>query len=255
MFRSIPGLARNRRAIATAVVASIVSISAACSDSSTAPDAPIARPVDGASAIVLKLGATIKVRVIDTAGVQLKETGWVQFTTANDTVYVQDNSAKDHDPATGVVKVMMLKNQTFKACFSLSQHYRGDLAWNSPWPRCATKTSSASEVDLGSVYARESPMVTFVTKNQFGLVGGASFTLTVPAQNWSLTIADGQGSYDESKGADGKIVYTLGYPNAYTWCETSAPSKNLLLSQKCGSFDAKYGQKYQFVLMHEQLIY
>jgi hypothetical protein len=254
MFRSIGWLARGRQLTAAAVVGTSILL-AACGDAATSPNSPSARDLGDASAVVLKLGATIKVRVLDTAGVTLEETGWVNFMAGNDTLSIRDNSAKDLDPAIGVVKAMMLKAQTYKACFTMSQHYRGDLVWNSPWPRCATQTTSSFEIDLGSVFARESPTVTFITKNQFGLVGGASFTLTVPAQNWSLTIADGQASYDESKGADGKIVYTLGYPNFFTWCETNLPSKNALLSQKCGSFDAKYGQKYTFTLMHEQLLY
>ena len=171
----------GRRVAAVASVAVAMSV-AACSDASTAPTAPVgAASVDRPSEVILKVAAFLTVRVADTTGKTLNETGWVQFsTTPTDTMSVYDNSAKDLDPAVGVIKVGMTKSASYKACFSMTQHYRGDLV-SQVYPRCKTVTSSAFNVDMGTVYGQRSPQIILITKNEFNtLVGGASFNVSVP---------------------------------------------------------------------------
>lgn len=246
---------RRRLVVAGAVAVSITV--AACSDAATAPKSSPAgaRAIAGPSEVVLQIGAQLSVRVVDTANKTLKETSWVNFTTSNDdTISVYDNSAKDADPAVGYVRVTMLKAQTYKACFGMSQHYRRDLNYQSPWQPCKSVTTSSGVVDLGKVYARESPQVTFIIKDQFGLRGGATVNLSV-APNWSLNILDGNPSYDESAGSDGIIKYTIGWPNVVTWCAYNAPSaKHKLLSPKCGTLNAEWGKKFTITLLYEQVI-
>jgi hypothetical protein len=244
------------RRLATAGVAAVAMSIAACSDFATAPSAPTARDIDGPSDVVLQVAAKVKVRIVDTANVQLKETGWVEFTSSNaDTVYIRDNSAKDLDPAVGVIQVAMAKAASYKACFTMSQHYRGDYVVGTPFPKCATVSTSSMQVDVGKVFARQSPQIVFLMKNQFGtLIGGGEVTVAVPAQNWSVTFADNNLSYDETS-QNGIITYSMGYPNSFTWCEASAPAKHKLMTQKCGNFEAKWGSKMTVTFIHEQQIF
>ena len=257
MLRSTlsPDLGRRLLVAGTVVVSIAV---AACGDAATAPRTPaVARDIERPSEIVLKLGTLISVRVVDTANKTLTERAWVEFTTSNnDTVYIRDNSAQDSDPAVGFIKLVMLKAQTYKACMVMSEHFRGDHNFQSPFPRCSSLTSSSTKVDLGKVYARQSPQFVFLIKNQFGPVGGATVNLSVPSQNWSLNITDGQLPYDESAGSNGNITYTTGYPNTVTWCAQNAPSaKHTLLSPKCGTINTAWGKTYTITLQYEEVLY
>jgi len=245
----------GRRLAAASAALTAMSI-AACSDAPSAPQTTVAHDVARPSEVVLQVAAKVKVRIVDTANVQLKEIGWVQFTSSkNDTLYVRDNTAKDLDPAVGLIEVAMAKTQSYKACFSMSQHYRGDHAIGTLFPKCSSLTTGSTQVDLGKVFARQSPQIVFLMKNQFGtLIGGGEVNVAVPAQSWTLTFADNNASYDETP-AKGIITYTLGYPNSYTWCEASAPAKHKLLTQKCGNFEATWGAKMTITFTHEQQIF
>src|SRR5690349_4416308 len=178
MIRSNRATPIGRR-LAIASAAAVTLAVAACSDAATAPQTTTARDVAGPSAVILKVSARVKARIVDTANVTLKENGWVEFTSSNsDTVRIMDNSAKDLDPAVGVMEVQMAKAASYKACFSMSQHYRGDYTAGTPFPRCSATSSSAAQVDLGKVFARQSPQIVFLIKNQFGtLIGGAAVTV------------------------------------------------------------------------------
>src|SRR5215208_6544021 len=108
MYRSI--------AVATVVVL------AACSDA-TSPKTPAnINTTGGASPVtvvpITELGAYVSVRVADTTGYTLySDHPSVKFTAGpNDTVTVLDNSAKDADPQTGVVKAVIRKTGNYTAC-------------------------------------------------------------------------------------------------------------------------------------------
>lgn len=200
----------------------------------------------------------VSVRIVDTTGKTLTEPGWIQFSTSpNDTVSVRDNTAKDLDPAIGVIKAALTKSGNYKACFSRSAHYYRDYgAGLQKWPNCRSLSTNAMNVDLGKVYGQRAPIVTLITKNQFGsLVGGASFDFLIPDSGWNLIFADGNMSYDESAGANGIITYTLGWPHVFQICEFSPPAKSILTSPACQTIDAKWGQSFTFTFYHETQIF
>jgi hypothetical protein len=251
---SMPG----RRLVAVGVVAITASV-AACGDAATAPKAPtIATAIDGASPLVLSLGATVKVRLADTTGTTLTEPGWVQFTWGgiNDTLSVRDNSAKDQDPAVGFIKVTLTKTNQYKACFIRSAHYMSDLAGQAKYQVCSSSTSPASTVDMGTLIGQRSPMFKLIAKDEFGaLAGGATYDLVLPNDNWHLIFQDGNGSYDESAGANGVTIYTLNFPFWVKICEVKPPSKLVLTSPACYYVNAKWGQTYTYTFTHEHAIY
>jgi hypothetical protein len=255
MLHTMTSPALGRRCVVAGLTAVSLSL-AACSDAATAPQAAsVARDIARPSEVVLSVATFAKVRVIDIAGKTLTSTGWVRFTTTDpaDTVEVLDNTAKDYDPAVGVVKAALKPGKSYKACFTFNTFYRGESN-NPSFPSCSTVTSKASQIDMGNVVARRSPQFTFLTKNEFNqLIGGASFSVSVPG--WSLTMSDGQWPYDQSPGADGNLTYVVNYPNMTTWCEVSPPPKYLLTSAKCGTVTTSWEGKYTFILQHEKLVF
>ena len=258
MLRSSFSGSTGRRWLAVAGLAATAA-SAACNDAATAPETvAVPQDLDGPSAWVGPLAATVTIRVVDTTGTTLKETSWVRFSTGpDDTLSVYDNTAKDQDPAVGVLKVALKKTNNYTACFGRSQHYFPDYHPNlQKWPKCRTVTSNAMTADLGKVYAQRMPMVTLITRNQFGtLVGGAEFEFSIETPSWKHKFTDGNPSYDESPGANGIITYSLGWPNKYKICEVSPPPKTVLTSIACHTIEAKWGQTFTFTLSHEAQIF
>ena len=246
------------RLMSAGIVAGAVVLTA-CSDSTTAPQAP-SMPTS-ANAITVgppTLSAYITVRVADTTGATLKETGWMEFTTTGpvDTVRVLDNSTKDLDPAVGYMKVRVAKAQTYRACWSFSEHYRGDFL-SQTFPECTSKvTSSAQTVNVGVVYAKRAPTIVMLAKNEFGaLIGGATYTIEIPDQNSIHTASEG-GYYDESSVVGNFTYGTVHYPHPVVKvCEVSPPPKHELTSAKCFSFETKFGLVNTFVFKHQSLIY
>jgi hypothetical protein len=246
------------RLMSAAIVSGAVAL-AACSDSATAPETS-AIPTT-ANAITVgppTLAAYITVRAADTTGATLKETGWMEFTTTSplDTVRVLDNSAKDLDPAVGYMKVKVAKAQTYRACWSFSEHYRGDYS-SQTFPQCTPKvTSSAQTVNVGVVYAKRAPTILMLAKNEFGvLIGGATYTVEIPDQNSLQTVSEG-GYYDESSVVGNFTYGTVHYPHPVVKvCEVSPPPKHELTSTKCFSFETKFGLVNTLVFKHQSLIY
>ena len=246
------------RFMSAAIVAGTVAV-AACSDSTTAPQTTtIPTSANGIMVGPPPLAAYITVRVADTTGATLKETGWMEFTTTNalDTVRVLDNSAKDLDPTVGYMKVKVAKAQTYRACWSFSEHFRGDYT-SQTFPQCTPKVeSSAQTVNVGVVYAKRSPTIVMLAKNEFGmLIGGATYTIEIPDQNSIHTASEG-GMYDESSVAGNFTYPTVHYPHPVVKvCEISPPPKTQLTSPKCFSFETKFGQVNTFTFKHQTLIY
>ena len=255
MLRSSLPLRASRLASAGLVVAT--AMLAACGDAATAPQAPTMAPkTDSPSNVVLSLGATVKVRLADTTGTTLTETGWVEFVSGKDTLKVLDNSAKDLDPTVGFLSVMMTKGWEYKACFIRSAHYMPDLDGTVNYPYCSTVTSTSFTVHMGVLIGQRSPMFKLIAKDEFGaLAGGATYQITTPVNGWSLTFQDGSAVYDESVGADGVMAYSLNFPFFVKICEVKPPSKMVLTSPACFTVDAKWGGLYTHTFTHEHAIY
>lgn len=228
---------------------------AACTDdaaTSSGPTAPTAREIDKPAETVSRIRPTVKFRIADTTGAQITEYAPARITTSNaDTLLLVDNGGLDLDPAVGSVKVYVEKAATYKACAGGTAHYYPD-----PWPNptfspCASATTSAYSVDLGTVYVQRKPKLVFHMKSVSGapLLGGA-VTLS-NSNNWSKTIADGDPE-DESVGLDGTIAYSINQLQV-SWCETTPPSKSFLVSAKCGTTMARWGTVTDVTFVHEKL--
>lgn len=258
MRRSTGLFIPSRRLIAAGVIAITASL-AACGDAATAPKAPtIAPPTDGASPLVLSLGASVKVRLADTTGTTLTEPGGVKFSwgAIDDTLTVRDNSAKDLDPAIGFIKVKLSKTNQYKVCFLRSAHYMPDLDGQVNYPYCSSSTSAALTVDMGTLIGQRSPMFKLIAKDEFGaLAGGATYDLILPNDNWHLIFQDGNGSYDESAGADGVTIYSLNFPFWVKICEVKPPPKMVLTTPACYFVNAQWGKTYTYTFTHEHAIY
>ena len=246
----------RRRLVGAGLVAVAASITA-CSDAATAPQQPTIPETQGASALVLSIGVTVKVRLADTTGTTLTEPGWVQFTSgANDTMSVRDNSAKDEDPSIGFLAVKMAKTGKYKTCFVRSAHYMPDLDGQVGFQYCSTEATTAPVAHMGTLIGQRSPMFKLISKDEFGaMAGGATYNITLPNNNWNLTFQDGNPSYDESAGQDGTTIYSLNFPFWVKICEVKPPSKMELTSQACFFVDAKWGKTYTYTFTHKHLVY
>ena len=256
MLRSTRSALSGRRLAAAGLVAVAASV-AACGDAATAPKAPATRVAEDPSMLVLSLGATVKVRLADTTGTTLTEPGWVEFVSGgNDTLKVLDNSAKDLDPTVGFLAVKMAKTNQYKACFIRSAHYMPDLDGQVNYQYCSTSTSTSFTVHMGVLIGQRSPMFKLIAKDEFNaLAGGATYNILTTDNGWNLTFQDGNGSYDESIGADGVTIYSLNFPFNVKICEVKPPSKMVLTSQACYTVAAKWGKTYTYTFTHEHAIY
>jgi hypothetical protein len=67
-----------------------------------------------------------------------------------------------------------------------------DVCWVI-FPYCATSTSASFTVHLGVLYGQRSPIFKLIAKDEFAaLASGATYQITRPNQNWSLTFQDGK---------------------------------------------------------------
>lgn len=165
---------------------------------------------------------------------------------------VTDNGAGDLHATMGVVKVAIAKGTVYEACeMSGTKSYLWD-SYSPTYPRCRSLETSAVKVDMGTLYARKKPVMTWYTKDEFGnLIYPA--TLQVTIGNWSKPVTDGDGIMDG--GLYGNISFPLQGENTVSWCETKAPLKYEAITNKCGSFAAKWEQTYTFAIKHQKLIY
>jgi hypothetical protein len=249
--RSIPG----RALAAASLIVGIASL-AACADSTTAPTVPTLPATAGAQqALVVNLGAYIKLRIADTTGATLTEKAFVQFFSGKDTVQIQDNAKGDLDPAVGFMKVMVAKTNDYQVRVGRSAHYMPDLDGQVNWKYMATSTSTALTVDMGTFNLQRSPIFNYVAWDEFGqLAGGATFSITTTNPNWTLNLLDNDVHYDESP-IKGLLIYTLNFPFMVTICEVKPPPKMVLTSQKCFTFQSKWGQTYTATFTHEHAVY
>lgn len=240
------------RQISIAAVAAL-GVLAACSDSSTGPQAT-ARPVDGASSLIVKpiFFATLTVSEKDINGALIFDnTGKVKFSTSPaDTFTVADNSPQDADPTMGIVKVTMLKGATYTACFVSSSFYAADAA--SGLNPCSTVSTTSSTVDLGSIYVQRKPMIIAQVQNQFGtLIGGGTIQFSNPTTGFLLTTVD-QDANDQWNNAVGYVLHAFDKPGTFRVCETAAPPGTVLTSQQCFVQTMGWNQMYWPIFTNQQ---
>jgi len=241
-----------RRTISFAAVAAIAAL-AACSDSPTSPSTN-ARPVDGASPLIVKpiFLATVTVSEKDINGALVFDgTTKVKFsTTPADTFTVADNSAQDADKTMGIVKVVMVKGATYTACFVSSALYAGDAA--SGLNPCSTVSTTSTTVDLGSIYVQRKPMIIAQVKNQLGtMIGGATMQFVDPSRGFSLTTVDDDAN-DQWNNAVGLVLHAFDGPGTFRVCETAAPANTTLLTQQCYNKAMGWNEMYWPTFTHYQ---
>jgi len=261
MLASMLSPRSGRRTVVAVGLAAVSITLAACDDAATAPKASRADSSRSPNAMLVGVGgtpsaaATLTIRVVDIYGNNLKEAMPIHFVSYPgplDYADVTDNGAGDLDPTLGIVKVQLEKGTAYEAC-----EMGGTLSYlwdpnNPTYPRCRYLETSAFNVDMGKVYARKKPVVTWYTKDEFGnLIWPA--TLQVTIGNWSKPITDGDGIMDG--GLNGNISIKVQGENNVSWCETKAPFKYAAITNKCGTIVAKFDQTYTYTIKHEQLIY
>ena len=259
MYR--PSITTVRRLIGAGIISGAAAL-AACSDSTTAPQAPVVPSTANAAlqggGFPPPLSAYVTVRIADTTGATLQEAGWVNIITANplDTVAVLDNDPKDLDPAVGYIKAKVPKAQSYKACFDFSLKYAGDY-WSNTYRACGPEVASTAQtVSVGVAHAKRRPRIVMLAKNEFGaLVGGAKYTIDVPQWASIQTVYEG-GPYDRSSVAGNFTYDYFREPHqGVKVCEVSPPPKHLLTSTKCFTVDVKFGGVVTLTFDHEQLLY
>lgn len=241
MSRSMISLSTWRRVV-TAGVAAMTLSSAACSDATTSP---AVHEIPGSNNITVgggpppQVATFISVHIIDVNAKPVTEKATVRFrwSQPKDSVFVEDNSAKDLDPTIGVVKIAAPKAAGYDGCVRGSTaHFVADTA-GANYPTCNSKFWLSFDINLGDVYMRRKPQLTVkFLDNWSKLLPGASLS-THNQYGWAVTVADGQALMDEPSVNDGKITVTLPRPSFYWWGEAKAPSGHFILNDL-----AEYGQ-------------
>ena len=253
MLPTVPG----RRIVAAGLAAVSFSL-AACGDAATAPTSAPAREIAGSDNIVVGGGipdvaAFITVKIVDINSVLLTEKATIHLASWPNYVDAQDNGAGDLDPTVGVIKVKIKKGSYYEICMTGGTLNYTAEANNPTYPRCRYLETSAINVDMGKVFARKNPRVTWSFKDQFAnLLPGA--TLEVTIGNWVGLVTDGDGINDG--GYNGTIAMKLQGEGPVSWCEvTPPPTKYAAISNKCGTVDVKFEKTYSFTIVHEKLIF
>lgn len=230
-----------------------VAVLAACSDSATAPATNV-RPIDGASSLIVKpiFLATLTVRIADKYGATIIDnTGTVKFSKSpTDTFTVKDNSPQDGDPASGKLKVTMVKAASYTACFVNAMTYAPDATTG--FNPCTTVSSSASSVDLGTVYVMRKPMIIATVQNQLGaLIGGATMRFS-DLTTGATFVATDDDAVDQWNNATGYVLHIFDVPGSFAVCEVAPPPGTTLLTQKCFKKQLGWEDMYWPIFTHYQ---
>lgn len=262
MSRSTSGFVLGRRAIAAAGVAALALSLAACGDAATAPASPTARETASPSRDLIGSGripsiaAFATVKIVDINGIKILDPVTVKFTSfpSGDSVLVKDNESGDLDATVGVIKAALKPGTSYEACFHDAYFYMNDNRDPVTYPQCSTVTTASYTVDLGKVFGRRMPRITFLSKDNFGAMVVPGGTLQITLFGWTGIIADSDKNFGGSW--DGKIVFeTRSPPTTVTWCEYSPPPKYALLTAKCGTINTEFDKLYTVTWVHEQLLY
>ena len=229
MSRSLCSLSNGRR-LAAVAVAALALTSAACSDDSTGPVQPAARPVAASNDLVVggggipQVATFISVRIIGTDIKNVTEKAMVKFKWVQpyDSVFVMDNSAKDLDPTIGVVKIAAPTAKGYLACVTgETAHFAADPAGAS-YPVCNSKSWLSFNIMLGDVFMRRKPQLAVSMKDLWSnLLPGA--TLEVIGGGKTVDVADGS-VLDEALGNNGIIMVTVPRAGDYVWKAIKNPT-------------------------------
>ena len=255
-----------RRSISSLALVAVSLSLAACGDAATAPDTAAAPSgVDVAApnnAWVtegpLDAAAYLTARIVDVNDKLMTEGGWIRFSRYpyifnKSWVEIQDNTAGDLDPTLGIVKVKLIKGEKYEACHTKATYNYVAVGASGFYPTCRLVETSAVNVDLGKLYARKYPRITWKFVDEFGnLLKGATLDLTLN-NNTKRSVTDGDGWMDGSF-PNGEIAIKLGEQQV-AWCVAKPPYKHEPITNKCGSFFAEWEETYAFTIVHEKLIY
>src|SRR5678816_3671308 len=108
-------ISQSARGIASAILAAATLSSAACSDETTAPQAT-AKPIVQSEAIINPIFFTVAtVKVVDVfSSAIVSEKPTVRFKVGDDSVDVEDNSAKDMDATLGTIKTVVARGASYQ---------------------------------------------------------------------------------------------------------------------------------------------
>jgi hypothetical protein len=222
-----------RRVIAAGLAAAAFSATA-CSDASTAPATPTARPVTASNDLSIgdgpppQLSTKISVHIIDVTGKTVTEKAMVRFrwSQPKDSVFVMDNSAKDLDPTVGIVKIAAPTAKGYDACVrGMTTHFAADTAGPS-YPTCNSKSWLSFDIPLGNVYMRRKPQIEVFMRSGMNanwfLPGGAIHVYDAVSL-WNMDVFDGQLG-DDPMVNDGKITFNLPKKSFYVFKYLKTPT-------------------------------
>jgi hypothetical protein len=241
----------SARGIASAILAAATLSSAACSDETTAPQAT-AKPIAQSEAIINPVFFTVAtVKVVDVFNSAIvSEKPTVRFKVGDDSVDVEDNSAKDMDATLGTIKTAIPRGATYEVCAIKTPVRFVGVPGYPNYPDCAKASGPASQVDLGKVFMRKKPRVGFYLQDMSGnWITGAHVGITYP-NGFVLDLYEGKPGYDSI--IDGQFYMTLIFPpvGTYKWCETQAPNGYQFTQPTCVTWNVTWDVDTAFLLKH-----
>jgi len=245
-------LSKLARCMTGAVLAAASLSSVACRDDVTAPQAT-AKPIAQSEAIINPVFFTVAtVKVVDVFNSAIvSEKPTVRFKVGDDSVDVEDNSAKDMDATLGTIKTVVARGASYQVCaLKTFTRFVGVPGYPS-YPNCATTSGPASQVDLGKVFMRKKPRVYFSLQDMQGnWITGAHVGITYPnGGGFVLDLYEGKPGYDSV--IDGKLYMTLlADPKPYMWCETAAPNGYQFTQPTCVTWTVNWDVDYAYLLQH-----
>lgn len=173
----------------------------------------------------------------------------------NDSLFVMDNSAKDLDAASGIVRIAAPKAAGYDACVrGTTTHFVAD-SLGASYPTCNSKFWLSYNFDLGYVYMRRKPMLTMRLTDMWShlLPGGSARVYN--QKGWTVDVADGS-LLDDPSVDDGKITVALPTPGYYTYGEIKAPKGQWeMLGSAWYGVNAAWEGKYDTLIPHQQYTY
>ncbi|HUQ41390.1 MAG TPA: hypothetical protein VM052_02700 [Candidatus Limnocylindrales bacterium] len=242
-----------RSFISSTVLASLA-LTAACSDSATAPQSQQGQhpsQVTAPSATILPYKTLVTVRITDIWGSLITDKAPI---TIGDKAGPQifDNSAADQNPTVGIISAFATRAPKLNVCLSNdTQHFAIDAMGN----YCNEVAGNTSTVDAGSLVMHRFPKVQVLFQDMNGnQLAGAEIQIAAnPVTDGFTTWAVDGGAYDYAGLLDGKISIQLNRPGTYSWCEATAPTKPAgfgLPVPKCGTFNAVWDLYTTLVIKH-----
>ena len=240
-----------RRAAIVAGAVALVS-AAACSDDTTAPQAPTAAiSTTGTQEALYRVPqATVTVQVKTAAFYPIYEKPRVKFRAAGfDTVIVKDNDPADKNSALGVITVSLPKAVSYGGClFEGTTTYGVDFTKS----HCMTVWTSAATVDLGTLLMHEYPYLglEMMDAGTGAFLPGAQAKLIAP-DGTAQIVSDG--GIGDIKGLnDGMIDFRAKGPGKYTYCETVAPAGYWFTNPICKTIDLYWDMGIGTAVLHNK---